>query len=152
MKTSLDQFGITPEVMFAETVATLFTMYQPPGVVDPPFWIIERRYWVAYTAWITVFEVTVSCRGLDELPSDQPSNTCLTPCDALTMDWICTVTRPVGTLAMNWVEVKLYLAPLISTQMLPEDAMFAGMLMERVGPTFTLNDATLFALLGSFIV
>jgi hypothetical protein len=138
--------------VLAETVATLFAIYQPLGVVDPLFWFIERRYWVAYTAWITMFEVTVSCRGLDELPSDQPVNTCRTPRDALIRDWICTVTSPVGTLVSNWVEVKLYLTPLINAQMFPKDAMFAGMLMERVGPTFTLNDATLFALLGSFIV
>ena len=47
MKISLDQFGITFEVALAETVATLFAAYQPPGVVVPPFWFIERRYWVA---------------------------------------------------------------------------------------------------------
>jgi len=93
----------------------------------------------------------VSCRGLAKFPSDQPVKACLTLGDALIRDWICTVTSPVGTLVTNWVEVKLYLTPLISTQMLPEDVMFAGMLIERVGPrvgpTFTLNDATLFALL-----
>ena len=152
MKSSLDQFGTMPEVVLAEIVATLFATYQPPGVVEPPFWFIERRYWVAYTAWIVMFEITVSCRGLDELPSDQPVNIWRTPSDALIRDWIWTVTSPVGTLAINWVEVKLYLTPLINTQMLPEDAMFAGMLMERVVPTFTLKDAVLLALLGSFIV
>ena len=62
------------------------------------------------------------------------------------------MTSPVVTLATNCVEVKLYRIPFISTQTLLEDVMFPGMLMDRVGPTFTLNDATLFALLGSFIV
>ena len=127
MKTSLDQFGIMPDGVLAETETALFAICQLLGVVDPPFWFIERRYWVAYTAWIVMFEVTVSCRGLDEFPSNQPMNACRTPSDALIRDWICTVTRPVGTLAINWVEVKLYLTPLISTQMLPEDVMFAGM-------------------------
>ena len=99
-----------------------------------------------------MFEFTVSCRGLDELPSDHPVNICRTPSDALIRDWICTVTSPVETPVINWVELKLYLTPLIITQTLPEDATFAGMLMERVVPTFRLNDATLFALLGSFIM
>jgi len=156
VKNSLDQFGIMSEVLLAEIIATLFASYQPPGVVDPPFWFIERRYWVVYTAWIVMFEVTMSCRGLDKFPSDQPVNACRTSRDALIKDWICTVTSPVGTVATNWVEVKLYLTPLISTQMLPEDVMLAGTFMDRVGPragpTFTLNDAMLFALLGSLIV
>lgn len=152
MKTSLDQFGIMPDGVLAETETALFAICQLLGVVDPPFWFIERRYSVAYTAWITMLEVTVSCRGLDELPSDHPVNACRTPSDALIRDWICTVTSLVETLAVTWVELKLYLTPLISTQMLPEDAIFVGMLMERVVPTFTLKDAVLLALLGSFIV
>ena len=47
MKTSLDQFGIMLDGVLAETEATLLAICQPLGVVDPPFWFIERRYWVA---------------------------------------------------------------------------------------------------------
>ena len=62
-----------------------------------------------------------------------------------TADWICTVIVPLGTLDWNWLEVTLYLTPLIRIQTFPVDVTLSGMLIVRVGPTLMLNVATLFA-------
>ena len=96
-----------------------------------------------YNALRTVFEVTVTWRGLLWFPSDQLTKLCLTPCDVLIPGSIWMVIVPVGTLAWNWLEVMLYFSPLISTQTFPAEVMLSGRLIVSVGPTLNVKVATL---------
>ena len=70
MKTSLDQLGITFEVVFVDTVATLLELYQPLGDVVPWLLFTVRRYWVLNKAVSCVLLVTVIWRGFTPFPSD----------------------------------------------------------------------------------